>query len=198
MITKIYFPILNTDSMTYESDIKLTNEAFDSMVNDNFQRSRGLMNDFYKNGFSARNNNYYNSDPYNTKRDYSNVSDYIEYSEAEALIKEYNKSDITSETFQSLINTQKMCILELNVNPNSIDYDVETEIKTWIGDSNNINSMPNIDNKQKLNTLMGKDIEVDVSELGKIKMCNCKIIQDNSTRNSPMNIIVIVEKIILV
>ena len=43
-----------------------------------------------------------------------------------------------------------------------------------------------------------KDVNVDVSELGKIKMCNCKIIQDNSTRNSPMNIIVIVEKIILV
>lgn len=197
MITKIYFPIVNTDSLTYESDIKLTNEAYDAMVSDNYQRSRGIMNDFYQNGFSARNNNYYGMNTYGQRRDYSNVSDYVEYMDAEALLTEYGKGDLTKDTIVNFIDNQKMCILEININPDSIDYDVETEVKTWIGDSNNINRNTSIDNKQKMNILSGKDIEVDVPEVGRINLMNCKILQDNSTRNSPMNVIVIVEKIIL-
>lgn len=196
MITKIYFPIVNTDSLSYGSGMTLSNEEYEYMVNDNFQKNRAMMNDFYQHGFSVKSNNYYGVDSsFNEHRDYSHVSDCIEYSEAEALINDYNKSEINSEFFNNIINNQKMCILELNINPNSTDYDVSTEINLWIGESNKINNNLILDNKQKLSTLQGRDICVDVPNYNKIKLNNCKILKDNSTKNTPMNIIIIVEKI---
>lgn len=194
MITKIYFPIINTDSLTYESNFDLSVDTYRKMVNDNYEQTRGMMNDFYQHGFSAMNNNYYDSG-YNGRRDYSDVRDYIEYSEAEAMISDYNKKELNEEFFNNIINNEKMCILEIDINPNSLDYDTTTEINLWIGDSNNINKNLTLDNKQKLSTLQGRDLMIDVPNYNRLKLHNCKVLQDNSNKQHPMNIITIVEKI---
>lgn len=195
MITKIYFPIVNTDNLTYETDINLTVDDYNDMINDNFHRNRQMMNDFYKHGFEIKNNNYYGVDYSNKSNDSPN--DCIEYGEAEASINDYNKNEINTQFFNNLITNEKMSMLEININPNNVDYDVESEIKMWVSESNNINNNINIDNKTKLSTLQGRDIGVDVEGIGRIVLLNCKVLKDNSTKNSPMNIVVIVEKIIL-
>jgi hypothetical protein len=198
MITKIYFPIINTDSLKYESDINLTVEEYEHMVNDHYARNRGRMNDFYQNGFSVRDNNYFGVDKNTNRVDYNNISDCVEYSEAEACVNDYNKSELNVDFIENLINNERMCILEMNINPNSLDFDVASEIKLWIGDSNNINQSTSLDNNQKLTTLQGRDINMDVHGYNRVKLNNCKILQDNSTQRAPMNVIIIVEKITLV
>ena len=157
-----------------------------------------MMNDFYQNGFNVRENNYYGADRNTNKIDYNKVSDCVTYNEAEACVNDYNRSELNAEFIENLVNSERMCILEMNINPNSLDFDVASEVKLWIGDSNNINQSPNLDNKQKLTTLQGRDINMDVPGYNTVKLNNCKILQDNSTQKSPMNVIIIVEKITLI
>lgn len=191
MLTKIYFPFTNTDMLSYESDINLTTDAYDSMIADNFNRNKSMMNDFTNYGFSVKNNNYYGVDYTQEKRE---INDCLDFSETEALVTNVNGSDVDTNFFNDALNDGRMKLLSINVNPNSIDFDVASEIKLWIGESDNINYDKTLDNKTKLSSLQGRDLLIDVEER-KLKLSNCKIIQNNSSKKSPINLIIIVEKI---
>ena len=191
MLTKIYFPFGNTDFLNYETDINLTTETYDAMIADDFNRNKSMMNDFTKYGFSVKNNSYYGVD---YSQENKEIKDCIDYSETEALVTNVNGEDIDDDFFISALNDGRMKLISLNVNPNSVDFDVASDIKMWISESNNINNDRFLDNKTKLNALQTKDLLIDVGDK-KYKLNNCKIIQDGSTTKSPINIIVIVEKI---
>ena len=77
MLTKIYFPFTNTDLLNYESDINLTTDAYDSMIADNFNRNKSMMNDFTNYGFSVKNNSYYGVDYTQEKREINNPGDIL-------------------------------------------------------------------------------------------------------------------------
>ena len=192
MITKIYFPVANTASLSSATDIVMTTDDYENAIIDNVYRNKTMMDDFTKHGFSVRNNNYYGVDyKDNNKRD---VNDYIEYYELEALVTMHTGVDIDINHFDTLVETKKMSILSLNINPNDMDYDVESEINMWMGDSDRVNSDNTIDNQKKILSLEGKNIKIDVNDK-KYFLENCKIIKNNSDRNNPLNIFIIVEKI---
>lgn len=192
MITKIYFPVANTASLTSATDIQMTTDEYEDAIIDNAYRNKAMMDDFTRHGFSVRNNNYYGVNYVdNSKRD---INDYIEYYGIEALVTMHTGADININYFEALVESEKMTILSLNINPNDMEYDVESEINMWIGDSERVNSDNTIDNQKKILSLEGKNIKIDVDD-NKYFLKNCKIIKNNSDRNNPLNIFIIVEKI---
>ena len=191
MITKIYFPVADTASLTSNADVNMTTDEYERAFVDNVNRNRDMMDDFTAHGFKVRNNKYYGVEYNNDVRD---ANDYIEYYEAEALVKRHTGNDVDVYFFEDLNESERMSILSINVNPNSLDYDVESEINMWIGESDRINNDTNLTNQAKISALEGKNIKILIGKEF-FMLSNCKILQNNSDRNNPLSVIIIIEKI---
>lgn len=191
MITKIYFPVANTAALTSDTNVDMTAEDFENAVIENAYRNKAMMDDFTVHGFNMRNRTYYGVEYRN--EDNSNVQDYMEFHEIEALVKLHTGGDIDITHFENLVESEKMSILSININPTDMDYDVESEINMWMGDSDKINKS-NLDNQTKMLSLEGKNIKIKVNETI-FKMENCKILRNDSDRNNPFSFIVIIEKV---
>lgn len=191
MITKIYFPVANTALLTSNTNINMTTDEYERAFVDNVVKNKNMMDDFTTHGFNIKNNRYYGVNYNNEVRD---ANDYIEYYEAEAMVNLHTGGDIDSYYLDTLVESERMLILSLNVNPNGLDYDIESEFNMWIGESDRINNDTNLSNQTKLSSLEGKNIKIEVED-SLYFLENCKIIQNNSDRNNPLNVIVIIEKI---
>lgn len=200
MITKIYFQITDLESMNFDSDVNMTREQYDLMSYENFQQNEYMMKDFERYGFNVKNNTYYNSYTQNDKRENHTNNEFLKYSECEALIKKMgaNKvyTDATTTDFMELNENGRMSVMNVNVNPNSIEYEAESEVRLWMGESARINSDRMMDNKSKFSALPKRDIKVMCDDDTHFIMKNCKIIEDNSNKSFPINLIVVIEKII--
>ena len=52
-----------------------------------------------------------------------------------------------------------------------------------------------LDNKTKLSYLPSRDLRVDLNEKESVTFNKCKVLKDESDKNSPMKIIIIVDNI---
>lgn len=197
MITKLYFHVINSESMNFDSDIHMTNEQYDEMTYENFQKNQYMMKDFERYGFSIKNNMYYNA--YNDAPELFNNNEKEKYSECEAFIQimNSNKNFYSAEesNFYELLENGKLSIMTININPNSLEYDAESELRLWIGESNRINSDKNLDLRTKHMSLPKRDIRVKINENTILLMNNCKMIGDNSNSSYPFNLTIAVELI---
>lgn len=200
MITKIYFQITDSESINFDSDVNMSVEEYDALILDKFQQDQYMMKDFERQGFGAKKNLYYN--PYDDEiKEENNTKDkYTRFSECEALIKRLmpNKTyiDATLNDFIELNESGKMGIMNININPNSIEYQAESEIRLWIGDSNRINADRSLDNRTKFGSLPKIDIKVSVNEDTYFLLKNCKIIENNSNKSFPFDLVIAIEEII--
>lgn len=193
MITKIYFPVANTAALTSSTNVDMSTEDYENAIVENCYRNKAMMDDFTTHGFNMRNRTYYGVEY--SDDDKSNIQDYIEYHEIEALVKLHTGNDINIEYFNKLVDSEKMSILSININPTDMDYDVESELNMWIGDSDKINKSA-LDNQTKMLSLEGKNIKIKIDE-SIFLMENCKILKNDGDRNNPFSIIIIIEKITL-
>lgn len=194
MITQISFPIINSDSIDFTSDVNMSKEEYENMVIDNFERNKHMMNDFEKYGFSIKGNDYYGVNKNNIND--NNVNDCISYSKFEALVSNVNGGDMQYDELYTIADNESMSLINININPNSIEFDAESEVKLWIGESDGINFDKTLDNKTKFSSLPKRDIRVYIENSDKfIVLNNCKIVENRSSKNFPLNIIIIVEKI---
>lgn len=198
MLTKIYIPVIDTESGEYKYEGNLSREAYESMVLDNFLATNNEMNRFAYNlahGIS-------NIDDRRVNRNSGNqgTGPEIKYDfyEAEAFIQNSKREDVDSDFFKEHSSKGDMFLLLINVNPNSIDGDSESELRFWIGDSLKIHKDPTLDDKTRLETLPKRSLKIKIDDsdekLGILK--NCKILQDFSDKKYPFKFAIIVEKII--
>ena len=96
--------------------------------------------------------------------------------------------------FYNLANNNKMNILQLNINPTNIDYDLYSELKMWIGDSNNIQNNNNLTNKEKIVNLPGKNLKIIINN-DWFNLENCKIIKNKVDKNFPFRIFILIENL---
>ena len=156
MITKLLYPIVDTDNINFDEK---------------------------------------NSD--NKKNANDNINDFIKYEECEVYINDANDNDVSEEMFYNLATNNKMNILQLNINPTNIDYDLYSELKMWIGDSNNIQNNNNLTNKEKIVNLPGKNLKIIINN-DWFNLENCKIIKNKVDKNFPFRIFILIEKLFLV
>jgi hypothetical protein len=192
MLTKIYFPIVNTSNVDFETDYNLSVEEYNQMFVQHFQENEASMQNFVNNRFDNRNN--YSA--YSNRDIVRDVNDFITYSEEiETFITLQNNNNPTDEDFKNIIESGKMSILTLNINPSYLDYDLGCEIKSWIGESDRINGDRLLDNKTKLAYLPSRNIKVDLSNNEQVILNNCKVLKNESDKNFPFKVIIIVENI---
>lgn len=194
MITKIKIPVIDTESGKYEYKGRLSREEYEAMVMDNYRKTdrqiSAYMNDLLNRDTTftllERTDNVVDGEPeilYNLL-------------EAEAYVSDSKKNEVDVDFFNKHIEKGDMFILRINVNPNSMDYDTESELRFWLGDSKNIHSDKTLDNKTKLHSLPSRTICIDLGDGNWKRLINCKILQDFSDEKFKYNFAVITEKII--
>ena len=123
------------------------------------------------------------------------VADCETFEEIEATVNDYNGKIVDENYFQNFADNGKMTMLVISVNPNSENYNVLSEIRYWVGDSNLITNDEKLDNKYKMSVLPSRILKIKTCEDKMYKLNNCKILQEISDKFEPIKIITIVEKI---
>lgn len=195
MITKLIIPVIDTESQDFHySGRDLTREMYEDMVMDNFLSTNNQMNRFVDNiarGISnvRQNNIAYTS---NVERDYPDIK-YV-FHDAEAFVLGAKKNEIDENFFHEHYNKGDMFIIILNINPNSMSGDAESEIRFWLDDSRMIQEDDTLDNKMKLKILPVRGLKIMAGEEEYI-LENCKVLQNYSDEKWKYKFAIIVEKL---
>ena len=184
MIAELFFTIYNTTEINCDSNINLTTSVYSSMLDDKLAENRAILD-------GGNKNTYQFNSLYENK---SEIKDNSLQVSCEALILKHDNSDINEEYFNNLVNNKKMGLISININPNSIDYDLHSEIKQWLNESNSIKNIINLPESEKMGKLPNRNISIKLNNIT-FHLNNCKVIKDNSDKNFPFNFIIIFEKI---
>ena len=192
MITKIYFPVIDTEHGEYKYEGKLTREDYDEMVLQNFLSTNRQMNMFIEN----MRNGISNMGRLSSKTYQIDEHPEIRYNlcEIEALLLDGDRNDIKPEFFNSHIENEDMFILILNINPD-MEPDVSSELKFWIGDSVGIHLDYTLDTATKMEYLPTRSFLIQLYDDFYV-MKNCKILQNYGDKRNKFKFAIIVEKIL--
>ncbi len=183
MINKFYILVNDSDNMSFESK-QLSNQEFASML-DEYMNTHKESSYVY----GTHNNLYKNLD------EIKDVEYKFSEKEFEALVLDSNKKEFNEEKFYQLYEEGKNFVVILNVNPESIDFDAESEIKYWLDDSLAIWEDEKLDKKTKLLSSPTRELKIVLSDGNKYTLNNCKIFEDYSTDKYPIYFAMFVEKI---
>lgn len=184
MIAELFFTIYNTTEINCDSDVNLTTSTYSSMLDDKLAENRAILD-------GANRNTYQFNSLYENKNDIKDNSLQVS---CEALILKHDNSEVIKDYFNTLVNNNKMGLISININPNSIDYDLHSEIKQWLNESNSIKNIINLSEKEKMGKLPSRNISIKLEDIT-FHLNNCKVIKDKSDKNFPFNFIIITEKI---
>ena len=98
--------------------------------------------------------------------------------------------DVTVDTLYEYLNKGKKFILKVNINPNSLDEDAESEIRNWMDDSRKVLNDKLLDERTMLLSLPLRDFIIDTDldknndKLPIFHILGCKIIQIYSKQQS--------------
>ncbi len=191
MITKILIPTVDLRRANFDYGRNLSDEEAAAMEIDKFNRTDRQIGSYVD---SMRyGNRSYMSDVRRQRRDFSNVIDDDEFLECEAFIGDSKKKEVFEDFFKSHMDGNKF-IITLNINPNSLDQEAESEIRYWRDDSNGVLNDRFLDNQTKIERLMERPVGIEIE--GK-RYCleNCKIIADFSDTKFPFYYGILVNKI---
>lgn len=167
MLVKIGYPLLQYKEIDYNDDFErnviltYNKDEEQKAFNNGFNR---ILNEMYKRQDIFNENNI--------EKDYGKYN----LSEFECLLYDVNDNTLTHEKLHEIVNNNKMAILRININPESLDYDTESDLRYWKDNSKRLLDDKTLDNKTVLKNLEGKDLIVYLNN-SKIRLLNCKIIQ---------------------
>ena len=189
MLTKILIQVQDTESRTFEYGRDITSDEYDYMVNDNFRRNNGRMNQFVDNMRRGVSNVRRGMQ----MRDARMVDDKFDDLEAEVLITDTKKNDLPEQFFYDK-NGKGMFIIVLNVNPNTLEGDAASELLYWTEDSVRVIDDDVLDNRKKLEILPPRDYKILVGDRW-ASLLGCKMVVNYSNEQFPYCYAVIVEKL---
>ena len=123
------------------------------------------------------------------------VNDYVKYVECDAIISNADNTHFTHEDLMRNLLSGKMFILQMNINPNNIDYDAYSELKMWVDESESIRNNQKLSNKDKILKLPSKTLKI-ISNNEVFVLENSKIIEKCVDKNFPFHIFILTEKIL--
>lgn len=192
MITKLLVPIVDLNRARFDYGRDITDEEAAAMEVDKFRRTNRQIGT-YVNNMMYRSRGINVTEERRRRNDFSNVLDENEYVECEAYFADSKKKEIFEDFFEEHNNGKKF-IMTININPNSLEQEAESEIRYWRDDSNGVLNDKTLDNQTKIDSLMERNLGVEVNGK-KYGLSRCKIICDYSTKEFPFYYGVLVDSI---
>ena len=193
MITKLYIPIIDLSRANFDYGRNLTNEEMANMEYEKFRRTDRQVDNYVTQMQYRKDNRWDVREARNYRRDFSNVIDEDEYVECEAFFADSKKKEVSEEFFSEHDNGKKF-IITININPNSLEQEAESELRYWRDDSNGVLNDKTMDNQTKIECLMRRDLGIELGGTRK-KLEDCRIIADFSNKNFPYYYGILVSKI---
>lgn len=188
-------PVLDTEHGEYGYEGNLSREQYSEMVLDRFWSTNSQMNryiDDLRYGVDRRRRMM----DYREQQEVDGTPDILyEYYEAEVLILNSKKVEVEDKFFYEKADAGKMFLLVLNINPNSMDGDAESEVRFWIDDSKKVHADDALDDKMKLKILPKRTLYIELEDGHGAWLDGCKILQDYASEKYPFNFAIIVEDI---
>lgn len=193
MITKLYIPIIDLSRANFDYGRNLTNEEMANMEYEKFRRTDRQVDNYVTQMQYRKDNRWDVREARNYRRDFSNVIDEDEYVECEAFFADSKKKEVSEEFFSEHDNGKKF-IITININPNSLEQEAESELRYWRDDSNGVLNDRTMDNQTKIECLMRRDLGIELGGARK-KLEDCRIIADFSNKDFPYYYGILVSKI---
>lgn len=184
MIVRFVIPVMDTEKGNYDFDGNISTDQYLQLLNNKVQSNERVMKEFeynYTHGGSLNlgYSNIYDAQNVNTKKEID-----FNFSTSQALIKDGNGNEVNVEYLQGYVESGKKFLLKVNINPNSLEEDAESELRTWLDDSKRVLSDTSLDNKTMLLSLPLRDFIID-TETGDTNGSNkpiyqilgCKVLQ---------------------
>ena len=119
----------------------------------------------------------------------------IKQCECECFITDSEDGDVSYNFIDSVIDSGRMSILKININPDTIEPDCETELKFWLDDSKKLLKDRSLDKATKMKYLPMRTFKLELGGNDCI-LHNCKMFRHyDNVKNAPFYFAVLVEKI---
>ena len=191
MKTKFIIPVIDTERGVFEyNGKKMTREEFGDLEWEHFLKTNRQMNRFTENirmGISNIQGNVRNYD------DKEHPDIYYNDEEVECIVLNARREEVNSDFFKKHVDTGKMFILNINLNPDTMSGDAKSETRYWAEDSRRVLNDHTLSEEMQLRTLQPRYFFIEDGE-NEILLNNCKIIQIYSNKKNPFNYAIIVEK----
>ena len=189
MKVKFVIPVINTEEGKYDYNGRdFTANDYFGMIQARANQTRCIMDKFaynYSNGYGIQSlmgsssvRNLYDGNNVNL-----NKETVFDYSESEALIFDGDGNEMIIDDFYDLLKQGKKFLLKVNINPNSLENDAESELRTWIDDSDKVLKDRTLDERTMLLSLPLRNFIIDTAfdsdddSLPIFHILGCKIIQ---------------------
>ena len=184
MLAKLFIPVAKTIE---ESSMNSSNFLNKTNLSDEEVQTLAQQEDIRRamyGGLNSLNNRrpYEYSKEIITSEAFLNEFDY-DYQECEALILNKNKEDMKEDEFTSLYNTDGLSIIMVNINPNSLTQESESELRYWIEESKRILRDNEIPNDVKIKSLPFCDFKIETEGGAKAKLDGCKFVKNYASPN---------------
>ncbi len=188
MRVKFVIPLMDTESGNYEyNGREFSTDDYFSMIENGAMQTNSIMNEFARNHAENITISEWSGGGRKGLYDTQNVNlnkeiDY-EFSESEAVISGCSGENISEEYLYKMCGSDKKFLLKVNINPNSMEYDAESDMRGWMDDSRMVLSDTSLDKRTMLMSLPLRDFIVDTDLEGKdnskpvFHLLGCKIIQ---------------------
>ena len=186
MLCKILIPIIDMGELKYD-------ENFERNVIGTFKSDDEK--EMYEQGNSTVLSNMYSRRGYDDGYVAHDVKQNMKISECECFITDADGNEIDTGKLDFIVNNGKMFIMKININPNTIDSDCESELKFWIDDSNKLLNDTALDNRTKIKHLPKKDMFIVLGDK-KYMISGCKMFGMYRVDNAPFYFATLIEKII--
>lgn len=189
MIGKIFIPVIQLSDIEYDENFAhevIKRYDFKSGVRGTDMYDEGI-NEYTQSLYSHRNV----IDNYRVK----DIPHTIKECECECFISDSEDNEVTCEYIEKVVESGKMFIMKININPDGIDTDCETELKFWMDDSNKLLKDNSLDKETKMKYLPMRSFRLILGE-NTYLLHNCKMFRHyNKTKNAPFYFAVLIKKI---
>lgn len=194
MLTNLIIPVQDTESAQFKYEGTLTRDAYEDMVLDKFRRTDKQIDAFLHRDKSM--------DFSYDLRDDDGYGEYYDGNDdnevdVQALLLDSDRNNFDEDFLFDKADEEDMFVLIININPEGLDEDAESEIKYWLDDSYRVLGDEELDSETKLKALPPRDLKIVLSDGNKYTLKNCKIFEDYSDDKYPLYFATIVEKITL-
>ena len=194
MIGKIFIPIIQLNDIEYDENFKYeVIKRYDfknGEIRDKEHRAE-MHNDSINEYTLSLYDRINMDDDYHVK----DIPHIIKQCECECFITDSEDGDVSHSFIGRVIDSGRMSILKININPNTIEPDCETELKFWLDESNKLLKDRSLDKTTKMKYLPMRTFKLELGGNDCI-LHNCKMFRyyDN-VKNAPFYFAVLVEKI---
>ena len=173
----LYVPVLNLNNLNFDTDLVIDVDTFKKMEVEQFYKTNSDIENYVKSKIIGGNQSHNTSF---SVRDYITIdnTDNEQYMlmKASAVVTDKRGDEITDEFIRNAVYDRKPVIMIFDIKTDEYDYDVSSELRFWMRESDNILRDRYLPNDVKIKTLPKTHFLIEI-ETGNIKLSGCKLIE---------------------